>query len=273
MPDWNEFVDWARGQATGAGGRKALRRRWERLRSLADEAGPKIPPKDIETLLGKPLGALDPEQNDLKALVAYAVGKGIIKNAESLQAALDADMRADPLSFLAAHSGKTFGEKYAPLIAEFWLALDGDDWVKKGSRDFYDVGWLPKELNGREIRIELKASSEHPGYLFQQIRHPQLSGGTVPDYDVLLCLGVSAGALEWWAIPAAKIDEFAENGKTPADRIVITLHHGKRRPIWNDKHGHVDEGWFRTDERTRNVLQEFGCDVSDQLRAKILAMF
>lgn len=188
LPDWNAFVEWALVEAAQSGGRKALRRRWERLRSLSSEAASKIPAGDIEALLGKPFAALDPEQNDLKALVAYAVGKGIIKDSRSLQAALDADMRADPLNFLAAHSGKTFGEKYAPLFARFWLVSDGDDWVKKSSKDLYDVGWLPEELKGREIRIELKASSEHPGYLFQQIHHPLLSGGKAPDYDLLLCL-------------------------------------------------------------------------------------
>lgn len=273
MPDWKEFVEWAGALAVESGGRKALRRRWGRLRSLAAEVASKIPPKDIEALLGKPLKALDPEHNDLKALVAYAIGKGIVEDAGSLRAALDADMQADPLYFLAAHSGKTFGEKYAPLIASFWLVSDGDGWIKKKSTDFYDVGWLPKEFKGEEIRIEVKASSEHPGFLFQQIRHSRLSGGKAPDYDLLLCLGVSAGALEWWAIPARDLDKFAETGKTPTDRIVITRHHGKRRPIWNDEYGYSDEGWFRTDPNARNVLRECACNASDRLRSMILAMF
>ncbi|MGH7409723.1 MAG: hypothetical protein ACREJ6_01485 [Candidatus Methylomirabilis sp.] len=273
MPDWKAFVEWARGQAAEAGGRKALRRRWERLRALAAEATANIPPKDIETLLGKPLGSLDPEQNDLKALVAYAVGKGIVKDTRSLHAALEADMQADPLYFLAGHSGKTFGEKYAPLIARFWLVSDGDQWVKKKSKEYYDVGWLPKEFKGREIRIEVKASAEQPAFRFQQIRHPRLSGDRAPDYDLLLCLGVSAGALEWWAIPAREIDAFAENGKTKADRILLTKHHGKRLPIWNDERGYRDEGWFCADPNARKVLREFACDTSDRLRSMILTMF
>jgi len=97
------------------------------------------------------LNALDPEHNDLKALVAYAVGKGIIKDTGSLRAALDADMQADPLYFLAAQSGKTFGEKYAPLIASFWFVSEEDGWIKKKSSDFYDVGWLPSpDFHGPE---------------------------------------------------------------------------------------------------------------------------
>ena len=273
MPDWKGFVEWVRELAAGGGGRKALRRRWDRLRALAADAGSKIPAKDVQALLGKPLEALDPEQNDLKALVAYAVGKGIIKDTGSLQAALDADMQADPLYFLAAHSGKTFGEKYAPLFASFWLVSDGDGWIKKKSKDFYDVGWLPSELRGREIRIEVKASSESPSYLFQQIRHPRLSGSKAPDYDLLLCLGVNAGALEWWTIPAKAMDTLAENGATPAERVLFTAHHGKRRPIWNEEVGYKDESWVRMDAHARKVLREFACNVNEELRDKILTMF
>lgn len=273
MPQWKEFVEWALEQAEGLGGRKALRRRWAGLRKLAREAAAKIPPKEIESLLGKPFDALDPEQNDLKALVAYAIGKGTIKEAKSLQSVLDSDTRADPLYFLAHHSGKTFGEKYAPLFAEFWLVSDGDGWVKKKSKDLYDVGWKPQELKGKEIRIELKASSEQPAYLFQQIRHSTLSGGKVADYDLLLCLGVSAGSLEWWAIRTKDLDELAENGNTPASRIVITRHHGKRRPIWNAEHGFTDEGWFRADPRARELLKDYACANSEQLRTKVLACF
>lgn len=273
MAKWSEFVEWAFVQAAGTGGRKALRRRWAGLRKLAQEAAAKLSPKEIEALLGKPVEALDPEHNDLKALVAYAVGKGVVTDPRSLQAALDADTRADPLYFLAHHSGKTFGEKYAPMFAEFWLTQGSDEWVKKKSKDLYDIGWKPKEMRGREIRIELKASSEQPAYLFQQIRHPKMSGGAVPDYDLLLCLGVSAGSLEWWAIPASDLDKYAENGATPAARVVVTLHHGKRRPIWNAEYGFEDEGWFRADPRARELLKAYTCAESEELRAKILGYF
>lgn len=272
MPDWEDFAEWVLSLTPESGGRKALRRRWRNLRSLAEKAASGVPPRDVEALFGKPFSSLDPEQNDLKALVAYAIGKGIIKCEGSLQAALDTDMRADPLHFLAAYSGKTFGEKYAPMIASFWLCLEDDAWNKKKAADFYDVGWLPTELDGQEIRIEIKASSERPDFLFQQIRHPRLSGRKEPDYDLLLCLGVSAGTLEWWGIPALEIDNFADNGHNPPERTAIFRHHGKKRPIWNEEFGYIDEGWFRTDSRVRSVLEPFACDASGKLRGTILAL-
>ena len=273
MPTWDDFVEWAIEQAAQTGGRKALRRRWATLRALAEQVSKQVPAQEIEALLGKPYDQLDPEHNDLKALVAYGAGKGIVTDPKQLQDVLRDDIRADPLYFLAQHSGKTFGEKFAPLFAEFWLTAKDDSWEKQSSKGLYDVGWTPHERKGKDIRIELKASSEHPAYLFQQIRHPKLSGAADPDYDLLLCLGVSAGSLEWWAIPAEHLDRFAETGVVDAERIVITRHHGKRRPIWNREHGYNDEGWFRADARCRQLLKDYGCESSDLLREKILAMF
>ena len=75
MPEWEAFVEWGLEQGKNSGGRQALRRRWANLRALASEAATKISPAEIEALLGKPLADLDPEQNDLKALVSYALGK------------------------------------------------------------------------------------------------------------------------------------------------------------------------------------------------------
>lgn len=196
MPTWTEFAAWALQQAASSGGRTALRRRWATLRKLADEVARAVPPAEIEALLGKRFDELDPEHNDLKALVAYGTGKGIIKDLKQLQQVLREDNLADPLYFLAQHSGKTFGEKFAPMIAKFWLVADGDAWDKQAATRLYDVAWTPRERNGQSIRIELKASSEHPGYRFQQIRHPKLSGGDGDDYDLLLCVGVRAGSLE-----------------------------------------------------------------------------
>lgn len=66
------------------------------------------------------------------------------------------DTRADPLYFLAQHSGKTFGEKFAPLFAKFWLMDKGDAWEKQSSKGLYDVGWTPHERKGKEIRIEFE---------------------------------------------------------------------------------------------------------------------
>ena len=272
-PTWDEFAEWALGQAADAGGRKALRRRWTTLRALADEVSKKVSAEEIHALLGKAYNQLDPEHNDLKALVAYGAGKGILKDPKQLQTVLREDSRADPLYFLAQHSGKTFGEKFAPLFAKFWLATNGDAWEKQPSTALFDVAWTPHEHAGRAIRIELKASSEQPGYLFQQIRHSRLSGIAAHDYDLLLCLGVSAGSLEWWAIPATDMDQFAETGLTPPEQVVITRHHGKRRPIWNAEHGYTDEGWFRADTRTREVLKSYACGSSDHLRAHVLSYF
>jgi hypothetical protein len=271
MPTWDDFVDWAMRAASQATGRVSLRRRWSALRLLAEQVAAKLPEKEVIALLGKPFDQLDPEHNDLKALVAYAAGKGIVPNPQQLQEALREDAKADPLHFLAQHSGKTFGEKFSPMFAQFWLQAEGDTWEKKSSKELYDVGWCPKELGGTEIRIELKASSEAPSYLFQQIRHPRLSGSTGSgDYDLLLCLGVTAGSLEWWGVPAKHLDRFAENGTTPAGNAVITRHHGKRRPIWNAEHGFTDEGWFRADARSRQVLQAYECRSSSELRQKLL---
>lgn len=235
---------------------------------------------EIEALLGKPYDQLDPEHNDLKALVAYGAGKGIIADPKRLQTVLRDDIRADPLYFLAQHSGKTFGEKFAPLFAKFWLMEEGDSWAKQPSKAFYDVGWTPHECKGKEIRIEFKASSEQPKYLFQQIRHPKQSGASDQDYDVLVCLGVSAGSLEWWAIPANDLGKYAENGTTPANQAVIILHHGKRKLpdgstqlIWNSKRGYRDEGQFRADAKARALLKDYTCGGSDKLRDNIRSFF
>lgn len=272
MPNWDDFVEWTMEQAAVAGGRKALRRRWTKLRLLAEQVSKQVPANEIEMLFGKPYEQLDPEHNDLKALVAYGFGRGVIADPKRLQRVLREDARADPLYFLAQHSGKTFGEKFAPLFAKFWLSAGGDSWEKQSSKSLYDVSWTPHERKGKEVRIELKASSEQPGYRFQQIRHPKMGAAKKGDYDILLCLGVSAGSLEWWAIPADEMDRFAETGATPADRIVITRHHGKRRPIWNKKQGYEDEGWFQADGRARELLAKFACGSSDQLRAKVLSL-
>lgn len=259
-------------QAEQTGGRRALRRRWTTLRALAEQVSRKLSPEEIEALLGKRFEQLDPEHNDLKALVAYGLGKGVIGNPDQLQGVLRTDIRADPLHFLAQHSGKTFGEKFAPLFAQFWLAEAGDGWEKQSSRGHFDVQWTPRETKAA-IRIELKASSEQPGYLFQQIRHPRLSGAGEPDYDLLLCLGVSAGSLEWWAIPGPDLDSLAETGTTSAESVAITRHHGKRRAIWNPEQGYADEGWFRADLRVRRLLADYSCGSSDLLRQKILSLF
>ena len=268
---WHDFASWMLSEAgKSKGGREALRRRWRSLRQLAEEVLPQLSEAEVETLLGKGRADLDPEANDLKAVVAYAAGRGLLREPGRLTKALLADEAADPLAFLATLSGKSFGETWAPEIARYWLCESTDRWEKKKSSDFYDAAWFPQERSGRAVRIELKASSEHPAHRFQQIRHRRLSGGE-KDYDILLCLGVTAGSLEWWAIPTDRLDEFAENDVTLTASVVITRHHGKRRPIWNMNTGYKDEGWFVADQRTRRLLADFA-STSGDLRERILAL-
>jgi len=250
-------------------GRQALRRRWTNLRALAERCSTSVTDGEINALLGKGREALDPEANDMKALVAYCVGKGIANGSE-LIAALRSDLDAEPMAFLAEHSGKSFGEKWAPAIAMYWLMNRGDRWRKMGAKEFYDIGWTPAG-GYSEIRIELKASSEAPAFRFQQVRHPRL-GGDQSGYDILLCLGVTASSLEWWVIPTSALDTMTNNGMTPADSIVIRKHHGKDAPIWSDVAGYRDEGWFSTDERCRNLLREYQVS-SDELRQKLIDAF
>lgn len=272
MPSWDDFAVWIMLQAGQVGGRKSLQRRWANLRALASQVAEKIPASEIQALLGKSFEELDPENNDLKALVAYAVGLGMVNNRSQLQAVLQADYRADPLYFLAQHSGKTFGEKFAPMIAKFWLSEIGEKWEKQPPSGLYDISWLPQDHSESEIRIELKASSEYPSFRFQQIRHPRLSGSEGLDYDLLLCLGVSAGSLEWWAIPGKDLDQFVDSGKVAAQSVIITRHHGKRRPIWNETYGYADEGWFCADSKARKLLDMYYCADSQRLRSMILSI-
>jgi len=270
-PDWDEFASWILDRAMEApAGRVALLRRWQHLRDLAERVLGDVPDEEIRALLGKPREELDPESNDMKAAIAYAVGRGYLEDPNVLQDALSADKISDPLFFLASKSGKAFGETWSPLIAEYWIKRADDEWTKKGARAFYDAGWFPSDLQGRECRIELKASSESPAFRFQQVRHYNLSGEGV-DYDVLLCLGVTAGSLEWWAIPVADLDRFADNGKALDDEILITRHHGKRRPIWNEEVGYQDEGWFVANERARGLLEGY-CVSSEDLRDRLLSL-
>jgi len=250
-------------------GRPALRRSWQTLRDLAAKHSPQLDDSEIQRLLGKAYDDLDPEKNDLKALVAYAIGKGL-GDPEELLEALASDVTSEPMAFLAQLSGKSFGETWAPRIAQFWLCADGDGWSKKRPTNYYDIDFAPTERPGQEVRIEVKASSEHPEFRFQQIRHPQLSGEESA-YDLLLCLGVTAGSLEWWAIPTARLDDFADNGATPEGRIIITKHHGNRAPIWNADAGYADEGWFCANEKARRVLAEYHT-TSEPLRQRVMKL-
>src|SRR5687767_15127913 len=129
--DWVGFTAWIDDQAATMGvGRAPLRRRWSNLRELAMGVLAKLDPAEVVLLLGKPPRDLDPEENDLKAIVAYAAGKGLVDHS-LLQTTLRNDHVADPLAFLAGISGKSFGERWAPQIAKYWLCGEGDTWDKR----------------------------------------------------------------------------------------------------------------------------------------------
>ena len=179
---------------------------------IADRVRPNLTPEDEARLF--PLG-FSPSESDLKIAAGVGLERGWITPGEYEQA-IRSDKAASPFGFLQTMSGKTFGETVAPLIARFWLVEDGDGFVKVSNRGLYDFGWTPHET-GQSIRIELKASSEEAPN-FQQIRHPRMSGtaNAEPDYDVLLCLGLSNAGLEWWAFPADAVAAFiADNVFTP----------------------------------------------------------
>ena len=192
-------------------GRKSLRRDWTSLKRLIDEeVYPHIDTKLLESLLGKKYFEFDPENNDLKAIAAFAVGLGLLKS-DRFQTALAEDNWRSPLHWLAGRSGKTLGEAITPKLCEFWLVNPTDKWEKLKGSEFYDIGWTPKELGGT-VRIELKASSESPGYRFQQVRDPRTHHPESGDYDALLCVGLTSKGLDFWMIPMEEVVRLIDNG-------------------------------------------------------------
>ena len=111
--------------------------------------------------------------------------------------------------------------------------------MKQSARGYFDVAWTPLEL-GEPIRIEIKASSEHPGYRFQQIRDPRLSGRGELDYDVLLGLGVTSATLEFWWIPTRDVIEYIESD-------LFTNQHGGSK-------SESGTFWVTMDQRARELM-------------------
>jgi hypothetical protein len=191
-----------------------------------------------------PLG-FSPSESDLKIASGIGLERQLI-TAQEYEHALRTDKAASPFGFLQNRSGKTFGETVAPLIAQFWLAEEDDTFTKRKNTELYDIGWIPHETN-REIRIELKASSEiHPR--FQQIRHPRMTdiNAVEPEYDVLLCVGVSNDGLEWWSFAAHDVDALIFNGtftpqhsgtKADSGTFWTTLNPAKRQLLQPNEHG------------------------------------
>ena len=95
----------------------------------------------MKRLLGRDVGDLDPERNDLKAIVAYAMGKGVLQVPERLWQAIGADETNDPLAFLAGLSGKTFGETWAPEITRYWVAGPPGCWAAGQSSNRLPTFW------------------------------------------------------------------------------------------------------------------------------------
>lgn len=240
---WAGFADFCKALALQQRkGRASLRRDWRHLRVLADEVFPQIPDEVAHALLGKAKEAADPEENDVKALIAWAVGRGFL-DPSALRDALDADNVSSPLYWLATLSGKSFGENVAPQLCAYWLLHDGDEWRKQTGRAYFDIQWTPGEHPQRSVRMELKASSENPGFRFQQIRDPRHTGADELDYDLLLCVGVTAATMEFWSIPAREVAEYIDDG-------TFGNQHGGSKMTSNTF-------WFVTDVRTRAKLRGY----------------
>jgi len=222
-------------------GRKSLRRKWSNLRQLASRVLPQISDSELMALLGKKRNELDPEENDLKAITSYGVGKGLLK-APEVREALKADESESPLYFLAELSGKSFGESIAPKICQYWLCDGLDRWAKQPASGYYDIAWTPTELK-KPVRIEIKASSESPAFRFQQIRHPKIGHSSTLDDDVLLCLGVTAASLGFWFIPAQAVIRFIESG-------LFTNQHGGKK---------IDSNtfWIMADDNARSKMGKY----------------
>ena len=208
---------------------------------------PVVPDEAVDQLLGKSKANLNPEENDFKALASYAVGKGLI-DAEDVRQALRDDNVEAPLYWLAGLSGKTFGENVSPRICAYWLQRDEDHWKKHPGTDYFDVSWTPYETS-KPVRIEIKASSEAPGYRFQQIRDPRQTGAVGLDYDALLCAGVTASELEFWFIPGREVVRFIDSG-------VFANQHGGAKSVSNTF-------WFVADARTRTTLVEYRAEATE----------
>ncbi len=257
MRTWDEFAGFCSELGVSKGkGRKSLRRRWTHLRALAEHVIVRLPPKQVLSLVGKTVDQLDPEENDLKAIVAYGIGAGMLE-APRLLEALEEDTRESPLWFLADLSGKAFGETIAPKICEFWLRDEDDAWEKQPAKGYFDILWQPNELP-KDIRLELKASSEFPAFRFQQVRDPRMSGNPSGDYDGLLCLGVTSSSIELWLIPRDVLEGLIDDG-------TLTNQHGGQKIDSNTY-------WFVTDEDRRARLSKFGCSLED-LRDFALKVF
>jgi hypothetical protein len=255
MPTWDEFAAYCQQtlRREVRQGRASLRPSRIALTELIQSAVlASLSPQDQAKLF--PLG-FDPEASDLKIAAGVGLERGLITENDYHLALLD-DLRRSPLAFLQTVSGKAFGETVAPKITSFWIMQPGDGLAKQPGSTYFDLLWRPSEKRAG-LLIELKASSEAPGFRFQQIRDPWMGKAATMDYDVLLCLGATNSGLEWWVIPATQIMPLYQ------ERILTNQHGGQK-----------SEGntlWMSMDTRTRNRLQEFFVQ-SENLRTRLLEL-
>lgn len=255
MPSWDEFVAFCEStlKKSVRQGRGSLRPSRVALMKLIDsQVLPHLSTEDQKRLF--PLG-YDPEASDLKVAAGVALERGLISESD-YRLALLYDRRRSPLAFLQTVSGKAFGESVAPRITQFWIEELGDQLVKQPGSAYYDLAWYPHEKQ-MTLRIELKASSEAPGYRFQQIRDPWMSGSGSIDYDVLLCLGTTNSGLEWWVIPATELPHLRAIG-------ALTNQHGGQKSTGNTL-------WMTMDAARRARLEPFSVQ-SEQLRRRLITL-
>jgi hypothetical protein len=235
-------------------GRQGIRVVRDNLQALVEEMVlPTLTSQEERELF--PLG-FSPTESDLKIAAGVGIERQLI-SPKDYERALRADKAAGPFGFLQTSSGKTFGESVAPLIAEFWIRGPNDGFAKMPNTALYDVGWTPSDT-GRLLRIELKASSES-NPRFQQIRHPRMTtpDAPEPEYDVLLCLGLSNAGLEWWAFSADDIVNLIASGQ-------LVLQHGA---------GKTDSGtyWLTMKRKVRDTFTARQAS-SETLRAFLLRL-
>lgn len=154
-----------------------------------------------------------------------------------------------PFQWLQTLSGKSFGEKVAPLIVRFFL----EDELEPREHSDHDF-----VFRGR--KVELKTGTEHSTegvFLFQQIRPQQ-------DWDLLLCLGLCVRSLVFFVLTRSFVEAAIETWRSDESSIITPQHGGARdldrttaepdtfwmwtRPEWEslleDRRSEFDaEGW------------------------------
>jgi hypothetical protein len=119
------------------------------------------------------------------------------------------------------------------------------------------IGWTPAKI-GKTLRIEVKASSEHPAYRVQQVRRPRI-GGRAFAYDVLLCLGVTAKTIEFWLVPADAVESLIGDGTFEKQ------HGGKKTGLESNTY------WFTMTPQMRRIVADYAA-APEELRKRAVAL-